>query len=34
LEFVRTLRTSTQYTGSTAVVAIYQAGQAIYDVSA
>lgn len=34
LEFVRTLRTSTHYTGSTAVVAIYQAGQAIYDVSA
>lgn len=33
LEFVRTLRTATQYTGSTAVVAIYQAGQAIYDVS-
>lgn len=32
LEFVRTLRTSTKYTGSTAVVAIYQAGQAIYDV--
>lgn len=33
LEFVRTLRTATQYTGSTAVVAIYQASQAIYDVS-
>ncbi|KAH8692011.1 putative ABC multidrug transporter [Talaromyces proteolyticus] len=32
LEFVRTLRTSTKYTGSTAVVAIYQAGQAIYDI--
>jgi ABC-type multidrug transport system ATPase subunit len=34
LEFVRTMRTSTKYTGSTAVVAIYQAGQAIYDVGA
>ncbi|QKX55294.1 uncharacterized protein TRUGW13939_02386 [Talaromyces rugulosus] len=32
LEFVRTMRTSTKYTGSTAVVAIYQAGQAIYDI--
>ncbi|OXV06101.1 hypothetical protein Egran_06131 [Elaphomyces granulatus] len=32
LEFVKTLRTSTKYTGSTAVVAIYQAGQAIYDI--
>ncbi|KAL1964841.1 hypothetical protein VTN77DRAFT_6343 [Rasamsonia byssochlamydoides] len=32
LEFVRTLRTSTKYTGSTAIVAIYQAGQAIYDI--
>jgi hypothetical protein len=32
LEFVRTLRTSTKYSGSTAIVAIYQAGQAIYDV--
>ncbi|OKL58610.1 ABC transporter CDR4 [Talaromyces atroroseus] len=32
LEFVRTLRTSTRYTGSTAIVAIYQAGQAIYDI--
>ncbi|EED13247.1 ABC multidrug transporter, putative [Talaromyces stipitatus ATCC 10500] len=32
LEFVRTLRTSTKYSGSTAIVAIYQAGQAIYDI--
>lgn len=32
LEFVRTLRTSTKYMGSTAIVAIYQAGQAIYDI--
>ncbi|KAL2817429.1 ABC-2 type transporter-domain-containing protein [Aspergillus cavernicola] len=32
LEFVRNLRLSTEYTGSTAVVAIYQASQAIYDV--
>ncbi|OJJ97758.1 hypothetical protein ASPACDRAFT_1858481 [Aspergillus aculeatus ATCC 16872] len=32
LEFVRRLRLSTDYTGSTAIVAIYQASQAIYDV--
>jgi ATP-binding cassette subfamily G (WHITE) protein 2 (PDR) len=32
LEFVRTLRLSTEMTGSTAVVAIYQASQSIYDV--
>ncbi|KAL2868039.1 pleiotropic drug resistance family ABC transporter [Aspergillus lucknowensis] len=32
LEFVRNLRLSTEYTGSTAIVAIYQASQAIYDV--
>ncbi|KAL4806318.1 ABC-2 type transporter-domain-containing protein [Aspergillus unguis] len=32
LEFVKNLRLSTEYTGSTAVVAIYQASQAIYDV--
>jgi ATP-binding cassette, subfamily G (WHITE), member 2, PDR len=32
LEFVRTLHASTRYTSSTAIVAIYQAGQAIYDV--
>ncbi|KAK7035399.1 Multidrug resistance protein [Paramarasmius palmivorus] len=32
LEFVRSLRLSTEYTGSTAVVAIYQASQDIYDV--
>ncbi|KAL3473350.1 ABC-2 type transporter-domain-containing protein [Aspergillus californicus] len=32
LEFVRNLRLSTEYTGSTAVVAIYQASQAIYDI--
>lgn len=32
LEFVRTLRTSTEMTGSTAIVAIYQASQSIYDV--
>ncbi|PWY78837.1 hypothetical protein BO83DRAFT_356261 [Aspergillus eucalypticola CBS 122712] len=32
LEFVRKLRLSTDYTGSTAVVAIYQASQAIYDI--
>ncbi|KAI9732526.1 MAG: hypothetical protein M1834_003861 [Cirrosporium novae-zelandiae] len=31
LEFVKSLRLSTQYSGSTAVVSIYQAGQAIYD---
>ncbi|KAA8565710.1 hypothetical protein EYC84_009553 [Monilinia fructicola] len=31
LEFVRTLRNSTEMTGSTAVVAIYQASQSIYD---
>jgi ATP-binding cassette, subfamily G (WHITE), member 2, PDR len=33
LEFVRNLRISTSLTGSTAIVAIYQASQAIYDVS-
>lgn len=33
LEFVKTLRISTSVTRSTAVVAIYQASQAIYDVS-
>ncbi|KAK1142767.1 Multidrug resistance protein [Aspergillus melleus] len=32
LEFVRNLRLSTEYSGSTAVVAIYQASQAIYDI--
>lgn len=32
LEFVRKLRLSTDYTGSTAIVAIYQASQAIYDI--
>ncbi|KAL0574983.1 Multidrug resistance protein [Marasmius crinis-equi] len=31
LEFVKTLRLSTKYAGSTAVVAIYQASQDIYD---
>lgn len=32
LEFVKNLRLSTDYTGSTAIVAIYQASQAIYDI--
>jgi ATP-binding cassette subfamily G (WHITE) protein 2 (PDR) len=32
LEFVKNLRISTNLTGSTAIVAIYQASQAIYDV--
>lgn len=32
LEFVKTLRLSTKYSGSTAVVAIYQASQSIYDI--
>lgn len=32
LEFVKTLRLSTKYAGSTAVVAIYQASQSIYDI--
>ena len=32
LEFVRTLRLSTDITGSTACVAIYQASQSIYDI--
>lgn len=32
LEFVKTLRLSTDLSGSTAVVAIYQASQSIYDV--
>ncbi|RMD43205.1 hypothetical protein DV735_g1891, partial [Chaetothyriales sp. CBS 134920] len=31
LEFVRTLRTSTKLTGTTAIVTLYQASQAIYD---
>lgn len=31
LEFVKNLNLSTQYSGSTAIVAIYQASQAIYD---
>ncbi|KAH8829423.1 ABC-2 type transporter-domain-containing protein [Flagelloscypha sp. PMI_526] len=31
LEFIRTLRTQTQYTSSTALVAIYQASQEAYD---
>lgn len=33
LEFVRTLRTSTELTGATAFVTLYQASQSIYDVS-
>lgn len=33
LEFVKTVRLSTKYQGATAVVAIYQASQDIYDVS-
>ena len=33
LEFVRTLRTSTELTGATAIVTVYQASQSIYDVS-
>ncbi|EZG03190.1 hypothetical protein H106_06691 [Trichophyton rubrum CBS 735.88] len=32
LEFVKSLRLSTKYSGTTAIVAIYQAGQAIYDI--
>lgn len=32
LEFVKTLRLSTEMTGATAIVAIYQASQSIYDV--
>lgn len=32
LDFVRTLKTSTELQGSTAIVAIYQASQSIYDV--
>ncbi|KAF9258762.1 AtrD, ABC-transporter [Marasmius fiardii PR-910] len=32
LEFVKTLRTSTKYTGATAIVAVYQASQDIYDI--
>lgn len=32
LEFVKTLRLSTEMAGSTAIVAIYQASQSIYDV--
>lgn len=32
LEFVKTLRLQTKYAGSTAVVAIYQASQSIYDI--
>ncbi|CAG7944618.1 unnamed protein product [Penicillium nalgiovense] len=31
LEFVKSIRLSTDYTGSTAIVAIYQASQSIYD---
>jgi ABC-type multidrug transport system ATPase subunit len=31
LEFVKNIRLSTDYTGSTAIVAIYQASQSIYD---
>jgi len=33
LEFVKTVRTGTRYTGASAVVAVYQASQGIYDVS-
>lgn len=33
LGFVRTLRTSTELTGATALVSLYQASQSIYDVS-
>ena len=33
LEFVKTVRLSTRYQGATAIVAIYQASQDIYDVS-
>lgn len=32
LDFVRTLRISTQLTGATALVTLYQASQSIYDV--
>lgn len=32
LEFVKNIRLSTQYSGATAVVAIYQASQSIYDI--
>ncbi|PGH16168.1 hypothetical protein AJ79_01935 [Helicocarpus griseus UAMH5409] len=32
LEFVKSLRLSTQYSSTTAIVAIYQASQAIYDI--
>lgn len=32
LEFVRTLRTSTDLTGATALVTVYQASQSIYNV--
>ncbi|KAL8945038.1 MAG: hypothetical protein Q9216_000022 [Gyalolechia sp. 2 TL-2023] len=32
LKFVRTLRTSTELTGATAIVTLYQASQSIYDV--
>lgn len=32
LEFARTLRTSTELTGATAIVTLYQASQSIYDV--
>ncbi|RFN52729.1 p-loop containing nucleoside triphosphate hydrolase [Fusarium flagelliforme] len=31
LDFVRTLRTSTKFTGATALVSVYQASQSIYD---
>ena len=33
LEFVRTLRTSTELTGATAIITLFQASQPIYDVS-
>lgn len=33
LDFVRTLRTSTELTKATAIVSLYQASQSIYDVS-
>ena len=32
LKFVQTLRTSTELTGATALVTLYQASQSIYDV--
>ena len=33
LDFVRTIRTSTELTRATAIVSIYQASQSIYNVS-